>query len=141
MGLEMADAARPASLRAHRCEAFLVRGAAVLGKVPFGGCYRGAAVGSVCLQWGGEERGAAGGDPPPPGVLLGSVPAVAELPEFGCRGEMRSSRESAGSPSAGQSCTWHVGLSHAGWWEGGEPSIVLGSSTAWQWDLGWVPAS
>lgn len=66
----------------------------------------------------GRNRRQRWGDPIPHGVLLGSVPALCQLPEF-ARGKCVSVTLGSGSSGAGQSCTW---LSHAG----SNPEVFLG---------------
>lgn len=83
MGLEMADAACPVSLRAHRYNACSLRRVMLSpGKRCFGGGYPVLGWWHGALQWGGEE-----------GVLLGSVPALRRLPEFAGEKHGAGSRE------------------------------------------------
>ena len=83
MGLEMADAACPVSLRAHRYNACSLRRVMLsLGKRRFRGCCPVRRGGMGHCSGVGRSRGQQGGSPTPPGVSLGSVPALRQLPEF-----------------------------------------------------------
>lgn len=77
MGLEMADAACPVSLHAHRYNACSLRGVMLsLGKCRFGGASLCGGGGIEHCSGVGRSKGQQGGSPTPPGVLLGSVPAL-----------------------------------------------------------------
>lgn len=124
VGLEMADAACPVSLCAHRYNACLPHRVMLsLGKHHFGAGgggydYPVQGAGMEHCNGVGRSRGQWGGNPTPPGVLLSFVPALRQLPEFAGE-KCGSAGLGAGSFGAGQSCTW---LSHAG----SSPGVLLG---------------
>lgn len=95
MGLEMADAARPASPQSPLCDA-------VLSKAASQRCFGGGAVrGGILGKRGGEGERGQQGHPTGAGALQSSMRAVAEQPGFGCWRGVGFSGVSTGSPGVG----------------------------------------